>query len=114
MRIKLFENFQSDKIKEDIEDIFVELQDIGYKVEVKVGSGIKWSTCEIKLSKENGSDINFDEIREFCMMFEDYISDKSPVGLKYHNRYRQDSHFPVYNPSLIKYIKIQVYISDED
>jgi hypothetical protein len=113
MRIKMYENFTSntsDKIREDIEDIFVELLDIGYDVVVdcKLINMSDYYYCEVRLSK---ADINFDVIRESCMMFEDYISDKSPKDLKYYNNYKSDSHFPLYDYSTIKYIKIAVYIN---
>ena len=115
MRIKMYENFtsdKSDKIRENIEDIFVELLDAGYEVvvECKLINMSDDYYCEVRLSKA-GKDINFDDIRECCMMFEDFISDKSPNGLKYYNNYKSDSHFPLYDYSTIKYIKIAVYIN---
>jgi hypothetical protein len=96
-RIKLYEDFNSvkeiniEKIRSDIKDIFLELEDIGYVINLKVNvtgtPGEKVfnkpvvSYIKISILINNGNPgrwksntyINIDTVKEYLLMFEDYI-----------------------------------------
>jgi uncharacterized protein (UPF0335 family) len=71
--IKLFERFDEDEwasIEQNIKDIFVELIDIGYVIEVKDAVYDSVSVC-IKKPKE----LDIEDTRDYILMFIDYMSE---------------------------------------
>ena len=71
--IKLFERFDEDEwvlIEQNIMDIFVELIDIGYVIEVRDAVNDSVSVC-IKKPKE----LDLEDTRDYILMFIDYMSD---------------------------------------
>ena len=95
MRIKLFEGFldkrDKDKLKKDINDVLVELADLGFRwetyiskklVSVDIGKdGEQWGEDPEEC---NDADYSFDEIYESVMTLVDFMRDKYPnVEVRY-------------------------------
>ena len=78
MRIKLFENFSDEnKFKSDIEDIFVELIDSGFDLNV-----ITYFTKHqyyVDIQRIDKELFDVDIIKEYDLMLRDYLEDVLPV-----------------------------------
>jgi hypothetical protein len=104
MRIKMYENFTSindivrkrvsfiKKFRSDVEDIFVELLDNHFLVDVNVTNNNNRNSgyfrCDISIYREAGDngypeEFNFIDIKEYIMMFESYINEYGYDNLKY-------------------------------
>ena len=74
--IKLFEGFDQDdsmeKIKQDINDIFIELIDVGYEVDVKIHPSVLIDSLQVDIVGENDW-FFFDKIYENILMLIDYV-----------------------------------------
>jgi uncharacterized protein (UPF0335 family) len=70
--IKVFEKFDGSmsKIKQDIDDMFIELTDEGYEVDIKMIGTLQVSV-KIKKPKEH----NIEEVEDYILMFIDYMND---------------------------------------
>lgn len=78
--IKLFENFEENKIKSDLQDIFVELVDNGFVIEVSYRDDLVY----VHIGKPK--DKNISEVKDYILMFIDYMNDfwdKSYVSATY-------------------------------
>jgi hypothetical protein len=71
--IKLFENFDEDKIKSDLQDIFVELVDNGFVVNVSTHLVNLDDNIEFEFKKKGGSNFKYKDIKEYVLMALDYI-----------------------------------------
>lgn len=71
--IKLFENFDEDKIKSDLQDIFVELVDNGFVVNVSTHLVNLDDNIEFEFKKKDGSNFKYKDIKENVLMALDYI-----------------------------------------
>lgn len=73
--IKLFENFDENKIKSDLQDIFVELIDNGFVVNVSthLRSRFVHDNIEFEFKKKDGSNFKYQDIKEYVLMALDYI-----------------------------------------
>lgn len=89
MRIKLFESFTDEnKIKSDIEDIFVELIDLGFNLQVKTWVKNDWrlrykysyrgayTTIDIERNDKQLFECNI--LEEYDLMLRDYLDDALP------------------------------------
>jgi hypothetical protein len=108
MRIKLYENFidklrNKKKVRQDLEDIFVELGDVGYSVKVNVlpydiTPNTHYEVILISGTVRN-SVIDFNEVSEYFMMLKDYLTDYEYYNMKFHSwslghsKYRIDKEF---------------------
>ena len=91
--IKLFEGFDEDKIKSYLEDIFVELKDIGFKTKIKTDTDIDDSVVyvDIELKKEN---FIYGDIKEYILMAFDFLKTEFiDIDL----RYRKEKIVMIYN-----------------
>jgi len=84
MKIKLFENFKNDerkgwenfdenKIKSDLQDIFIELIDNGFVVNVSTHLVNLDDNIEFEFKKKDGSNFKYKDIKEYVLMALDYI-----------------------------------------
>lgn len=102
--VKLYEDFidksvKVEKIRQDLEDIFVELIDVGYSVKVNalVYDITPNTHYEVILVRNSG--IDFNELEEYVMMFKDYLSEYEYNNMKWHSwslghsKYRVDNEF---------------------
>ena len=102
--IKLYEDFTDksvkvEKIRQDLEDIFVELRDVKYSVKVNalVYDVTPNTHYEVILVRNAG--IDFSELSEYVMMFKDYLSEYEYTNMKWHSwsfghsKYRIDNEF---------------------
>ena len=71
--IKLFENFDENKIKSDLQDIFVELIDNGFVVNVSTHLVNLDDNIEFEFKKKDGSNFKYQDIKEYVLMALDYI-----------------------------------------
>jgi len=71
--IKLFENFDENKIKSDLQDIFVELVDNGFVVNVSTHLVNLDDNIEFEFKKKDGSNFKYQDIKEYVLMALDYI-----------------------------------------
>ena len=71
--IKLFENFDEDKIKSDLQDIFVELIDNGFVVNVSTHLVKLDDNIDFEFKKKGGSNFKYQDIKEYVLMAFDYI-----------------------------------------
>ena len=71
--IKLFENFDENKIKSDLQDIFVELIDNGFVVNVFTHLVNLDDNIEFEFKKKDGSNFKYQDIKEYVLMALDYI-----------------------------------------
>ena len=70
--IKLFENFDENKIKSDLQDIFVELVDSGFVVNVSTHLVNLDDNIEFEFKKKY-SNFRYKDIKEYVLMALDYI-----------------------------------------
>jgi len=70
--IKLFENFDENKIKSDLHDIFVELVDNGFVVNVSTHLVNLDDNIEFEFKKKGGN-FKYQDIKEYVSMALDYI-----------------------------------------
>lgn len=103
--VKLYEDFIDDKsvkvekVRQDLEDIFVELRDVKYSVKVNalVYDITPNTHYEVILVRNSG--IDFNELEEYVMMFKDYLSEYEYENMKWHSwslghsKYRVDKEF---------------------
>jgi hypothetical protein len=102
--IKLYEDFTDksdkvEKIRQDLEDIFVELRDDNYSVKVNalVYDITPNTHYEVILVRNSGIDL--DGLSEYVMMFKDYLNDYRYENMKWHSwslghsKYRVDLDF---------------------
>lgn len=71
--IKLFENFDENKIKSDLQDIFVELVDNGFVVNVSTHLVNLEDNIEFEFKKKGSSNFKYQDIKEYVLMALDYI-----------------------------------------
>lgn len=71
--IKLFENFDENKIKSDLQDIFVELIDNGFVVNVSTHLVNLDDNIDFEFKKKDGSNFKYQDIKEYVLMALDYI-----------------------------------------
>jgi hypothetical protein len=71
--IKLFENFDENKIKSDLQDIFVELVDNGFVVNVSTHLVNLDDNIEFEFKKKGSSNFKYQDIKEYVLMALDYI-----------------------------------------
>jgi hypothetical protein len=99
MRIKLFESFldskEQDKLKQDINDVLVELGDSGFRWEVYIGKSLANWQIAVDIGKDgeqwgeeahevNDADYSVDEIYESVMLLVSFMRDKYPgVEVRY-------------------------------
>ena len=98
MRIKLFEGFldskEQEKLKQDINDVLVELADLGFKWEVYIGKSLANWQIAVDISKKEEEDpdgyifddldYNVSDIYESVMTLVGFIRDKYPnVEVRY-------------------------------
>ncbi len=72
--IKLFENYPPNSIDENINDMFVELKDQGYKIKYKRFNEVGCGGISVTIEDRRG--FNSNDVKEYVMMFIDYIEDK--------------------------------------
>ncbi len=112
MRIKLFEGFldsqEQNKLRQDINDVLVELADLGFRWEVYISKNmINWYVT-VDITKEGeedweDTDYGISEIYESAMMLVGFMRDKYP---DVHIRYELAS---TYNES-----EIDEYLEEND
>jgi hypothetical protein len=96
MRIKMYEDFTDrsvkvEKMRKDLEDIFVELRDDNYSVKVNAlqyditpfQANNYFTHYEVILVSNSGIDL--DGLSEYVMMFKDYLSDYRYENMKWHS-----------------------------
>lgn len=71
--IKLFENFDENKIKSDLQDIFVELIDNGFVVNVSTHLVNLDDNIDFEFKKKDSSNFKYQDIKEYVLMALDYI-----------------------------------------
>ena len=99
MRIELFESFldsqEQNKLKQDINDVLVELADLGFRWEIYISKTlVNWMLC-VDIGKDgeqwgenpeecNDADYSVDEIYESVMLLIGFMRDKYPgVEVRY-------------------------------
>jgi hypothetical protein len=90
INIKLFEDFTDksdkvEKIRQDLEDIFVELRDVKYSVKVNALQYDITPNTHYEVILVRNSGIDFDELSEYVMMFKDYLSEYEYENMKWHS-----------------------------
>lgn len=99
MRIKLFESFldskEQDKLKQDINDVLVELADLGFRWQVYISKTLANWHVTVDISKEGEEDwedpdYGIAEIYESAMMLVGFMRDKYP---DVHIRYELSSNY---------------------
>jgi hypothetical protein len=90
MRIKMYEDFTDksdkvEKIRQDLEDIFVELRDDNYSVKVNALQYDITPNTHYEVILVRNSGIDFDELSEYVMMFKDYLNDYRYENMKWHS-----------------------------
>jgi hypothetical protein len=104
MRIKMYEDFTDksikvEKIRQDLEDIFVELRDDKYSVKVNALQYDITPNTHYEVILVRNSGIDFDGLSEYVMMFKDYLNDYKYENMKWHSwslghsKYRVDLDF---------------------
>ena len=104
VRIKLYEDFQDksvkvEKVRQDLEDIFVELSDLGYSVKVNALQYDITPNTHYEVILVRNSGIDFNDLSDYVMMFKDYLSDYEYDNMKWHSwslghsKYRIDNDF---------------------
>lgn len=99
MRIKLFESFldskEQEKLKQDINDVLVELADLGFRWEVYIGKSLANWQIAVDIGKDGeqwgeeahevyDADYGVAEIYESVMLLVDFMRDKYPdVQIRY-------------------------------
>jgi hypothetical protein len=104
INIKLFEDFTDksvkvEKIRQDLEDIFVELRDDNYSVKVNALQYDITPNTHYEVILVRNSGIDLDGLSEYVMMFKDYLSEYEYENMKWHSwslghsKYRVDLDF---------------------
>jgi hypothetical protein len=88
--IKLYEEFSDksekvEKIRQDLEDIFVELRDVKYSVKVNALQYDVTPNTHYEVILVRNSGIDFSELSEYVMMFKDYLSEYEYENMKWHS-----------------------------
>lgn len=133
-KIKLFEDFnlekekldeydksfRIEKVRQNLEDIFVELSDINYSVKVNALQYDITPNIHYEIILVRNAGIDFDELSDYVMMLKDYLSDYEYDNMKFHSwsfghsDYKVDLDFDeidVLEPrSLVVGIKISLFI----
>lgn len=103
--VKLYEDFTGDKsvkvekVRQDLEDIFVELSDLGYSVKVNALQYDITPNTHYEVILVRNSGIDFNDLSDYVMMFKDYLSDYEYDNMKWHSwslghsKYRIDNDF---------------------
>jgi hypothetical protein len=102
--IKLYEDFTDksvkvEKVRQDLEDIFVELRDDKYSVKVNALQYDITPNTHYEVILVRNSGIDFDGLSEYVMMFKDYLSEYEYENMKWHSwsvghsKYRVDLDF---------------------
>jgi hypothetical protein len=125
---KLFESkfdfsdksFRIEKVRQNLEDIFVELSDINYSVKVNALQYDITPNIHYEIILVRNAGIDFDELSDYVMMLKDYLSDYEYDNMKFHSwsfghsDYKVDLDFDeidVLEPrSLVVGIKISLFI----
>ena len=105
----MYENFKDndindksvkvEKIRQDLEDIFVELRDDKYSVKVNALQYDVTPNTHYEVILVRNSGIDFSELEEYVMMFKDYLNDYEYHNMKWHSwslghsKYRIDNEF---------------------
>ena len=105
----MYENFKDndindksvkvEKIRQDLEDIFVELRDDKYSVKVNALQYDVTPNTHYEVILVRNSGIDFDGLSEYVMMFKDYLSEYEYENMKWHSwslghsKYRVDLNF---------------------
>jgi hypothetical protein len=100
--IKLYEDFTDksvkvEKIRQDLEDIFVELRDVMYSVKVNALQYDITPNTHYEVILVRNSGIDFDELREYVMMFKDYLNDYDYNNMKWHSWSKAHSNYRIDN-----------------
>ncbi len=88
-----------EKIRQDLEDIFVELRDDKYSVKVNALQYDITPNTHYEVILVRNSGIDFDGLSEYVMMFKDYLNDYKYENMKWHSwslghsKYRVDLDF---------------------
>jgi len=104
MRIKMYEDFTDksdkvEKVRQDLEDIFVELRDDNYSVKVNAFQYDITPNTHYEVILVRNSGIDLDGLSEYVMMFKDYLNDYRYENMKWHSwslghsKYRVDLDF---------------------
>jgi hypothetical protein len=107
MRIKMYENFTEgndksikvEKVRQDLEDIFVELRDDNYSVKVNAFQYDITPNTHYEVILVRNTGIDLDGLSEYVMMFKDYLSEYEYENMKWHSwslghsKYRVDKEF---------------------
>ena len=107
--VKLYEDFidtdksiksvKVEKVRQDLEDIFVELRDVKYSVKVNALQYDITPNTHYEVILVRNSGIDFNELEEYVMMFKDYLSGYEYNNMKWHSwslghsKYRVDKEF---------------------
>ena len=102
--MRLYEDFTDksikvEKIRQDLEDIFVELRDVKYSVKVNALQYDITPNTHYEVILVRNSGIDFNELSEYVMMFKDYLIDYEYNNMKWHSwslghsKYRIDLDF---------------------
>jgi len=92
-RIKLFENFDLERLKSGIDDVLVELKDNGFNVRKIVND----SSISIHIIK-TGDEFEFNDIEEYVIMLVDYVNTYLP-------KYKGDVKFMGFDGDLDKVVE---------
>ena len=93
MKIKLFENFDLERLKSGIDDVLVELKDNDFNVRKIVND----SSISIHIIK-SGDSFEFNEIEEYVLMLVDYVNTYLP-------KYKDDVKFMGFDTDLHKIVE---------
>jgi hypothetical protein len=102
--VKLYEDFidksvKVEKVRQDLEDIFVELRDDNYSVKVNAFQYDITPNTHYEVILVRNSGIDLDGLSEYVMMFKDYLSEYEYENMKWHSwslghsKYRVDLDF---------------------
>ena len=88
-----------EKVRQDLEDIFVELRDDNYSVKVNALQYDITPNTHYEVILVRNSGIDLDGLSEYVMMFKDYLSEYEYENMKWHSwslghsKYRVDLDF---------------------
>ena len=113
-------SFRIEKVRQNLEDIFVELSDINYSIKVNALQYDITPNTHYEVILVRNSGIDFNELEEYVMMFKDYLNEYEYNNMKFHSwsfghsDYKVDLDFDeidVLEPrSLVVGIKISLFI----
>ena len=103
----MYENFTEgndksikvEKVRQDLEDIFVELRDDNYSVKVNAFQYDITPNTHYEVILVRNTGIDLDGLSEYVMMFKDYLSEYEYENMKWHSwslghsKYRVDKEF---------------------